>query len=153
MSGKKRRSIRPLALGIFWHPRRRRILAARGADPGTGAEFYRPIGGRIEFGETSAACLVREVKEELGEAAEPREFLGVLENIFTYDGRRGHEICLLHEARFADPAVYQAVERIGRDGRKILFRAHWIDPWKMDPGIALYPDGLRTLLERSARRR
>ncbi|WP_460164643.1 NUDIX domain-containing protein [Pseudomonas sp. S2_F03] len=53
----------------------------------------------MEFGETSAQAIVREVQEELGLAITDVRLLGTLENIFTYAGRPGHEIVQVYDAR------------------------------------------------------
>ena len=96
--------IRLLAIAVFRAGDR--ILVARGRDPATGAAFYRPLGGGVEFGERAAAALAREIHEELGaEILEP-QLLGVLENLFAYDGRPRHEVVFVYDARFRDPALY-----------------------------------------------
>ncbi|UED82197.1 NUDIX domain-containing protein [Lysinibacillus sp. CD3-6] len=41
------------------------ILVAEGFDEVKGEFYYRPIGGKIEFGETSAEAIQREVREEI----------------------------------------------------------------------------------------
>jgi 8-oxo-dGTP pyrophosphatase MutT (NUDIX family) len=40
-------------------------LVAHGHDSVKSEDFYRPLGGGIEFGELSEAALRREIKEEL----------------------------------------------------------------------------------------
>ncbi|MEZ4517114.1 MAG: hypothetical protein R3C44_09860 [Chloroflexota bacterium] len=47
--------IRPIAICLFSH--NGRVLAAEGYDPIKQQTFYRPLGGTIEFGETSAKRL------------------------------------------------------------------------------------------------
>ena len=84
------RSDPPIAICVFSH--NGRILAAEGHDPLKRQPFYRPLGGAIEFGETRRKRLRRELHEELGATVAGLRYLGTLENIFTYDGQRGHEI-------------------------------------------------------------
>ena len=60
-------------------------------------------GGHIEFGETGARALVREVAEELGVPSSAGGFLGVVENSFLQHGRRHSEINLVYELRLEDP--------------------------------------------------
>ncbi len=66
-----------------------------------GATTYLP-GGHIEFGETGREALVREIKEELGLAAEVGRFLGVVENSFMQKGKPHAEINLVYELRIPD---------------------------------------------------
>ena len=54
--------------------------------------FHRAIGGGIEFGETAEVALRREFVEELGVELGAVKLLGVVENIFEYEGHPGHEI-------------------------------------------------------------
>lgn len=101
----KGEQIRTIVLGIFRHEDR--LLVFEGYDPIRGATFYRPLGGGIEFGEYGHQALVREMREELGADITEVRYLGAIQNIFTHGGRQGHEIVLLYEARFVDPACYR----------------------------------------------
>lgn len=141
----KANKIRPLALCVFRHEGR--ILAGRNTDPGTGKDFYRPIGGKIEFGERGADCVAREVLEETGAQVEAVTYLGTVESIFTYGGKRGHEICLIYDGAFSEKSYYRAEEIAGEDDDgALLYRAHWIDPAAPRDGCPLYPEGLAALL-------
>jgi len=96
--------IRTIVLGIFLHEDR--LLVFRGDDTARDVIFYRPLGGGIEFGERSADAFVREMREELNAEVTAVRYLGMIENIFTHAGKRGHEYVLLYAARFVDPAFY-----------------------------------------------
>ncbi|GKV68655.1 NUDIX hydrolase [Sporosarcina sp. NCCP-2716] len=96
----KEGSIRPLVICIFRQGDT--ILVAEGYDPVKKEHFYRPIGGGIEFGESSEEALIREMKEELGADVTELTYLGTLENIFTFNGRTGHEIVRVYDASFID---------------------------------------------------
>jgi 8-oxo-dGTP pyrophosphatase MutT (NUDIX family) len=90
-------SIRNIAVGL---PRKGEyVLALEGADSVRGLEFYRAVGGGIEFGETAEAALRREFREELGCELDEVELLGVIENIFEYEGLPGHEIAHVFAVR------------------------------------------------------
>jgi ADP-ribose pyrophosphatase YjhB (NUDIX family) len=65
------------------------ILVGPGLDSVKGEMFYGPLGGGVEFGERAADAIRREMFEELGVQLGDVTLLGVLENIFTYDGAPG----------------------------------------------------------------
>ena len=144
---KNKKRVRALALCVF--RRGDMIFVARGHDPQKDSTFFRPIGGRIEFGELGRDAVVREVEEELGAALENVSYLGTLENIFTYDGARGHEIVLIYDGRFADPALNQDdVLLTGRDDGEVLYEGSWktLDFFRGAGAPPLYPAGLLDLL-------
>ncbi len=136
--------IRPLAICLFRTGDR--ILVAEGHDPVKGETFYRPIGGAIEFGERAAAALVREVREEIGEEIADLRYLGTLENLFTFNGRPGHEIILVFDGRFVDRHIYERAVLNGNEHDGLAFRAFWKSLSEFGPGAPLYPDGLTELL-------
>ena len=68
-----------------------------------GSTTYLP-GGHIEFGETGAAALAREMKEEADVEVEVGAPLGVVENSFLQHGERHCEINLVYEMKI-DPAA------------------------------------------------
>ena len=75
-----------------------RILVERGHDRVRDHWFYRAIGGGIEFGEPAVTALMREWKEEYGLALQDPVPVGAVENLFTFEGREGHEIVLVFTA-------------------------------------------------------
>jgi len=141
--------IRPLALGIFRHAGR--LLVFEGHDPIKGEAFYRPLGGGIEFGETGAQALAREIREEIGAEVTNVRYIGLCENIFTYAGEIGHEIVLLYEAELADRSLYErdVIEVVEPGG--VTFKAFWPPLSDFADGrVPLYPDGLFALLTKNA---
>ena len=139
--------IRPLALCLF-----RRddgsILVAPGYDEVKRQRFYRPLGGEIEFGELAEDAARREVREEIGaEVDDGLRLLGVFENLFVYQGERGHELVWLFEGRFADASFYER-EVIEADEGGSKFEARWVPLDLFVRGEApLYPDGLLEMLQ------
>lgn len=138
--------IRPLSICLF--SRNGRILAAEGYDPVKRQTFYRPLGGAIEFGETSAETVRRELHEELGATVVDLRYLGTLENIFVYNGRPGHEIVMVYDGRLADESLYAAAALDGHEDDGEAFRAVWLDVAALRrPGAPpIYPDGILDLL-------
>ena len=145
---KRKKRIRPLALCIF--RRGDIILVARGYDKSSGEMFYRPIGGKIEFGEPARDAVVREVMEELGAEAADIVYLGALENIFEYEGVPGHEIVLVFDGRFVDESLNRDdVVLVGEDDGDVLYEASWrtLDSFRSDDAPPLYPAGLLELID------
>jgi ADP-ribose pyrophosphatase YjhB (NUDIX family) len=70
--------------------------------------FWSLPGGHVEWGETAASALQREIAEETGLEVATGSLLWVVENFFTYNGARHHEIglyfCLHLPEKALDPA-------------------------------------------------
>ena len=96
----KFKEIRPLALGIAI--KNNKILVGEGFDKIKNQTFYRCLGGGIEFLETSSDALKREFKEEIGVNINVKDFLGISENIFTYEGKKAHELILFYSIEIPD---------------------------------------------------
>ncbi len=84
-------SIELISRGVLLGPRG--ILLCRN----TGMEYTYLPGGHVEFGESAAAALEREIFEELALRAKAENFLGVIEHTFAQDGVTHHEISLVFE--------------------------------------------------------
>lgn len=127
-----------------------RVLVERGYDRVAGSRFYRAIGGHIDFGERAAQAVSREWSEEYGLTLDDVRPLGVLENVFTYEGRPGHEIVFAFEARVVEPEVYQQDELEGIDPDGGRHEAVWVSLDDLATGdIPLSPAGLLELLRSS----
>lgn len=145
--GKKKR-IRPLAICVF--RKDHRILVAEGYDLVKEEYFYRPLGGAIEFGETSVDTVCRELMEELNVEVdkESLKFLGAVENIFYFNGDPGHEIVLIYDGAFKEPRLYEQALILGNEVEiNETFKAMWknIDEFGEGKSI-LYPTGLLEML-------
>jgi 8-oxo-dGTP pyrophosphatase MutT (NUDIX family) len=144
--------IRPIVLCLFRH--NGQILVSRGYDSVKREYFYRPLGGGIEFGETSHDAIVREIREELGAEIENLIWLGAIESIFTYEGKPGHEIVMIYDATFVDRSIYEKDSLIGREDEiDVSFVAEWksIDELRQGPAL-LAPEGLAALMAESGMR-
>ena len=131
-------------LAVIRHPATGALLVNEFYDPTEDVTFHRPCGGGVDWQEPAAHALVREFREEFGLAVEVGARLGVIENIFTFNGRQGHEVLFLYAARLAEHAAYE-IERF--DCRDVPGEyAIWRAPSVPDDLIPLYPLGLRDLL-------
>jgi 8-oxo-dGTP pyrophosphatase MutT (NUDIX family) len=136
--------IRPIAICVCFDADR--ILVAEGHDSKKGQTFYRPLGGTIEFGERGEETVRREFGEEINADLIEVRYVGMLENIFTYEGRRGHEIVLVYDGQLADRSLYDK-DTIEGNELGMHFKAVWKRLSDFAPGSPpVYPDGLIALL-------
>lgn len=120
--------------------KRNKVLVIYGHDYIKNEYFYRLIGGGIEFGETGAEALKREVKEEINAEIKNVKYLGLIENIFNYEVKRRHELALIYRADFKDKNVYEKEEIKILDSRYPQ-KAYWLNK-KEVLKMKFYPEGL-----------
>lgn len=137
--------IRPLVICLFRNADF--ILVAEGYDTVKDENYYRPIGGGIEYGELSSDSLKREVKEEIGANIYNLKYLGTVENIFTYNGEIGHEIVMVYDAAFVDTSFYKTNSFEGKEDDGTIFKLVWIPLSEFQKGkLRLVPDNLLKLI-------
>lgn len=137
--------IRPLAICVFSH--QGRILVNIATDSVSRQRFCRPLGGGIEFGETSEQTISREIKEEINAEVSHLRFIGTLENIFLYLGVRHHEIVQVYDGHFVDASLYQQAEVYGQESDGNPFKAVWLSLNDFSEDLPLYPNGLLAILQ------
>lgn len=139
--------IRPIAICVFRH--NDHILVAEGYDPVKNEYFYRPLGGGIEFGETSRDTISREMMEEIHVEVERQslKYLGTVENIFHFNGAVGHEIVFIYDGVLKDAALYEQALIRGKEASGEDICAVWKSLDDFGKGkLILYPAGLLNLL-------
>lgn len=137
--------IRPIVICVFSH--KGKILVCEGDDTVKNETFYRPAGGGIEFQERTVGALKREIKEETGEDITNIKLLGTVENIFTYEGKPGHEIIFIYDAEFVNKDVYGKESLEITESNEGWCRAYWISPEEFGEGkLKLYPEELKSIL-------
>jgi 8-oxo-dGTP pyrophosphatase MutT (NUDIX family) len=124
-----------------------RILVFEAFDSANNKPFYRPLGGSVEPGETSQEAIKREILEELGEEIENVQLLGVLEEIFTHEGKPGHEVIFVYDAEFKNKSVYQKNSMTAVENNGELLDVSWKDLNFFNDHHRLVPIDLRSLLE------
>jgi len=143
----KKKRIRPLAICVFRH--NDRILVAEGYDSVKDEYFYRPLGGGIEFGETSVETVCRELMEEINVEVdmESLKYLGTVENIFHFNGTASHEIVLIYDGALKESGLYEQAVIAGKEANGEDIRAVWknLDEFSEGKSI-LYPSGLIEML-------
>ena len=118
----KFKEIRPVVLGLAI--KNNKLLVSEGFDKIKNETFYRCLGGGIEFLEKSEEALKREFLEEINISITVKDFLGISENIFTYQGRKAHELILFYSIEISDEN-YQEEYIVTDDHGKTV--AKWID--------------------------
>lgn len=63
---------------------------------GLADDYWALPGGRAEIGETSEQTIVREMREELEQEVAVARLLWTVENFFSYEGYRAHELCFYY---------------------------------------------------------
>jgi len=129
----------------------------------THEQFWSLPGGRIEFGETAAETLEREIMEELGCSAQAGALRFLVENMFVYNGQPLHEIGWYFEAELtgAFPFVTDDVCHRVVDGASHLefrwvrvddeaFRQYPLLPPMLPAQLADPAPGFRHIIERQS---
>lgn len=130
--------IRVLALGLIRDGDR--IFMSEGYDPVKQNTFFRALGGGVDFGETSLDALQREFQEEIQAGLTNIRYLGCIENLFTFNGKPGHEIIQLYQCDFVDPKLYQIERTIFAEGDRQK-AALWVEVDRFKSGeLRLVPE-------------
>ncbi|QQS39106.1 NUDIX domain-containing protein [Candidatus Woesebacteria bacterium] len=115
-----------------------KLLLNKGFDSIKNETFYRLIGGHVEFGEKAIDTLKREIFEELGVEIFNLEFVTPIEEIFIYQGERGHEVIFVFEGELRDEKVLGSETIPNPDSPN--FPAVWIPVSLVkDKSIICYP--------------
>ena len=114
--------IRPIALGLAI--KNNKLLVEEKFDKVKNQTFYRCLGGGIEFLEKSSDALKREFKEEINTDIVVKDFLGISENIFTFNGKNAHELVLYYDISIPDEYYKNEYTVIDDHGES---KAKWID--------------------------
>ena len=118
----KFKEIRPIALGIAI--KNNKLLVGEGFDKVKNQTFYRCLGGGIEFLEKSSDALKREFKEEIEADIAVKNFLGISQNIFTYQRKNAHELIFFYSIEISDNDYKEEYHIADEDDSGI---AKWID--------------------------
>ncbi len=136
--------IRVLALGII--KKGDRTFISQGYDPVKQQTFYRAMGGGVDFGETSFQALQREFQEEIQAELTNIHYLGCIENLFTFNGKQGHEILQVYECDFVDPKFYELENLVFAEGERQK-TALWVEISRFKSGeLKLVPENFLAYL-------
>ena len=130
--------IRVLALGLITQGER--TFISEGYDPIKEQTFYRAMGGGVDFGETSLEALQREFQEEIQAELTNIHYLGCIENLFTFNGKQGHEILQVYQCDFVDTKFYQLENLVFAEGERQK-TALWVEISRFKSGeLKLVPE-------------
>lgn len=132
----KFKEIRPIALGVA--VKNGKLLVSEGYDKNKKQTFYRCLGGGIEFLEKSEDALKREFMEEIQVDIIVKDFLGIAENIFTYEGKNAHELVLFYSIEIPENQ-YKEEYIVEEEGKKDVAKWVSVDEFKSGKRI-LYPE-------------
>lgn len=133
------RKPRLTALGVVYrqHEDRREFLI-QCAD---NEAFYRFPGGSIEFGETAAETIVRELGEEYDLKVSVGALWMINENFFSYREKTGHNVSLLHLCYLENATEFNELRHKEYNDIKLVWRS------QVDFDRApLYPQGISNYL-------
>ena len=137
--------IRPIAICVI--RRGHELLVFEGYDSVDKGVYYRPLGGGVDFGEHSRATVIREIQEEIGAEIVAPRLLGVLENVFVFEGERRHEIIFVYEATLADRSLLDQESPRGFEANGAPMKICWKSLAAIErEGARLVPDGLAALI-------
>lgn len=135
------------AICIFYN--RGEILVAPVIDAYLNKTFYRPLGGSIEFDESSIDAIRREIKEELQADIINPTLVGSLESRFNYEGQAGHEFLQVYDAAFVDKSIYLMPSIPFQESDGTSHQAIWKDLTFFNEQSPLVPTGLLALIQRN----
>jgi ADP-ribose pyrophosphatase YjhB (NUDIX family) len=90
-----------------------------------GDTFWSLPGGRVEPGERAEDAVVREMREELGAAVQVEKTVCIVENFFSYQAKKHHEIgfYFLTTLDAESPVLDASIEHYGfEQDRRITFK-------------------------------
>ncbi len=141
-----RTNINVKALGLHW--RDGRLLAAEVYDSEGRVAGVRPLGGTVEFGESSQTALKREFLEELRVEVKILSGPLVIENLYVFEGENGHEIMFVFDIEFVsnDYRHHETITFNESDGTSGVARWYTLEELDRPGFLSLYPKGLKALL-------
>jgi uncharacterized protein (DUF1330 family)/ADP-ribose pyrophosphatase YjhB (NUDIX family) len=137
--------VRPVATAVV--RRADSLLVWEDRNPQTGEVVCVPLAGGIEFGETGAEAIARELREEIAATVTRTDYLGAIEDIYDWGGEKRHELYLVYDVDLARRELYDADEVPVVEPDRTEYVARWrsLDEFRRD--ARLVPEGLLDLID------
>ncbi|RKN84004.1 NUDIX domain-containing protein [Paenibacillus ginsengarvi] len=103
--------------------------------------FYRFPGGSVEFGETAAEAINRELIEEFELRADIGPLACLNESITQYDGKQRHDCTVLHWGTVDDSRTQDGLQHSERPDIQLVWRT--MEQLRKKP---VYPEGILDFL-------
>ena len=127
-----------------------KFLFSRHHNLQTDEDFFRPLGGGMEFQELSVETIRREIKEELGAEIRDLVFVDVLENIFDYKGETLHQIIFIYKANFQDIMLYDTNPIYFQEDDLAEYQAEWLSlAYIQNHNFRLVPQGIEKAIQKA----
>lgn len=135
--------IRVTVLGLA--RRNNEVLVSEAIDGVKNTEFYRFLGGGVEFQEESEAALKREFLEEIEAEILSSKYLCKIEDMFEFEGQKKHEILLIYEIEL--PEEFYKKDEMRQNENGAIGKALWVDKNEFLNGDKiLYPVAIKEYL-------
>jgi ADP-ribose pyrophosphatase YjhB (NUDIX family) len=138
-------AIRPIAAAVICEADR--ILVWEDYDPSTGEVVAVPLAGGIEFGETGEQAIARELGEEIGAIPRRIRFLGLIEDIFQWAGKKRHELYLIYQVDLENQEAFEREQLTVTEPDGTSYVARWRPLSEFRGSARLVPEGLLELVE------
>lgn len=126
---------------------RKHLLAMEIFNDDGSLKGVRPLGGRVEFGETRDAALKREFREELGVDIATSGSWKFFENLYEHEGKLGHEFIFAMNITLLDASLYSRDVIVFSEDSGAECEAHWYEIKALKAGETdLFPVGLLGLI-------
>lgn len=116
-----------------------RTVVSKNGRASVAADFYRVVGGTVNFFETTEKGIQREIKEEFGTEIENLQLLEVAENLYPFDNIKRHAIEFLYKGELKNKELLKTgTIHVVDDGYEV--DAVWVPIEELLHGpIPLYP--------------
>ena len=124
-----------------------RLLVGEDYDTVEKKFFYTPLGAEVKFNERTIDTIKREFRKELCAELTNITLVTILENFYTWDCKKWHEIIFVYKADFLNKNFYEKNNFTFIESNKDFLKVKWINIQDCLRGkFCLVPEGLKEVL-------